>query len=85
MIATLKKNRMEQPSPPPHPPENKDDLRNSHNMPFIWGRRGELMKSFCLFCQKTALHNLKTGKDVLRGVPLLDFLVIRLLLSGQTM
>ena len=26
----------------PHPPENKDDLRKSHNMPFIWGRWGEL-------------------------------------------
>ena len=26
---------------------------------------GELMKSFCLFCQKIALHNLKTGKDVI--------------------
>ena len=85
MIATLKKNRMEQPPPPPPPPENKDDLRNSHNMPFIWGEMGELMKRFCLFCQKTALRNLKTGKDVLRGVPLLDFHVIRLLLSGQTM
>ena len=43
------------------------------------------MKSFCLFCQKTALHNLKTRKDVLRGVPLLDFHGIRLLRSGQTM
>ena len=43
------------------------------------------MKSFCLFWQKTALHNLKTGKDVLRGVPLLDFHGIRLLLSGHTM
>ena len=39
MIATLKKNRIEQP-PPPHPPENKDELRKSHNMPFIWGRWG---------------------------------------------
>ena len=36
MIATLKKIGMEQ--PPPHPPENKNDLRKSHNMPFIWGR-----------------------------------------------
>ena len=26
---------------------------------------GELMKSFCLFCPKTALQNLKTGKDVI--------------------
>ena len=43
------------------------------------------MKSFCLFWQKPALHNLKTGKDVLRGVPLLDFHGIRLLLSGHTM
>ena len=84
MIATLKKNRIERP-PPPHPPENKDELRKWHNMLFIWGRWGELMKTFCLFCQKTALHNLKTRKDVLRGVPLLDFYGIRLLLSGQTM
>ena len=86
MIATLKKNRMEQPPPPPHPLENKNDLPKSHNMPFFGGRWGELMKSYCcLFCQKIALHKLKTGKDVLRGVPLLDFYRLRLLLSGQTM
>ena len=37
MIATLKKNRTKQ--PPTHPPENKDELRKSQNMPwFIWGR-----------------------------------------------
>ena len=78
--------RIEWNTPLPHLPENKDELRISHNMPFIWGRWWELMKRFCvLFCQKTALRNLKTGKDVLRGVPLLDFYGIRLLLSGQTM
>ena len=31
MIATLKKNRTKQ--PPTHPPENKDELRKSQNMP----------------------------------------------------
>ena len=37
MIATLKKNRTKQ--PPTHPPENKDELRKSQNMPwFIWAR-----------------------------------------------
>ena len=64
MIATLVKNRMKH--PPPHPPENKDKTRESQNMAFIWGEMGwgggELMTSFCLFCQKTALHKVENGK-----------------------
>ena len=81
MIATLKKNRTKQ--PPTHPPESKDELRKSHNLPFIWGRWGELMKSFCLFCQKTALHNLKTGKDVLVGSPYQTSMALGYFLVGK--
>ena len=36
------------------------------------GGGGELMTSFCLFVKKQFFTRLKTGKDVLRRVPLLD-------------
>ena len=60
----LEKNRKEQKTS--HPPENKDKARESQSMSSIWGEMGwgggELITSFCLFCQKTALHKVENGK-----------------------
>ena len=49
------------------------------------GEIGEVNEKFLSILSKNSSSQLENEKDVLRGVPLLDFLVIRLLLSGQTM
>ena len=42
------------------------------------------MKSFCLFCQKTALHNqLENGKGRSSGIPLLDVHGVSYFLVGK--
>ena len=73
MIATLKKNSMEQPPHPPIPLENKNELRKSHNMPFIWGRWG-VNEKFLSILSKTALHQVENGKGCSSWGPLIRLL-----------
>ena len=82
MIATLVKNRMKQPPPPPSPGKQGQDTWKPKHAIYLRGW-GQLMTSFCLFCQKTALHKVENGKGHSTWGTLIRHGISPL--SGQTM
>ena len=64
-------------------PENKNELRKSRNMPFIWGLMGGVNEKFLSILSKNSSSKLENGKGRSSGVPLLDVHGVSYFLVGK--